>query len=59
MDFKEILVGAMQGNKNCLEMIIDLYKPLIDRLSIVDGVYDEDLKQYLIEHLIKNIGKFY
>lgn len=57
-DFRKILSGAILGDKYCLEIIIDMYKPLIDRLSIVEGTYDEDLRRYLLEHLIRNIRKF-
>lgn len=57
-EFRKILSGAILGDKYCLEIIIDMYKPLIDRLSIVEGTYDEDLRQYLLEHLIRNIRKF-
>lgn len=56
--FENTLSGAVMGNNECLEIIIDIYKPLIDKLSIVDGIYDEDLRQYMLEHLIKNIRKF-
>lgn len=57
-EFRKILSGAILGDKDCLERIIDMYNPLIDRLSVVEGIYDEDLRQYMLEHLIRNISKF-
>jgi hypothetical protein len=37
---------------------LDLYAPLIDRNSIVDGQLDEDLRQYILIHIAQNISKF-
>ena len=57
-DFKRILTGAVAGREKDTEKILELYMPLIDKLSYVEGRLDEDLKQCLMLHIIMNIGKF-
>ena len=48
----------MAGSHEDLERILDLYMPLIDKNSYVNGRLDEDLKQYLMIHIALQIGKF-
>ena len=57
-EFEKILSSAIGGNKNDMEKILLLYRPLIDKMSYVEGVLDEDLRQYLMLHIISNIDKF-
>lgn len=57
-DFRSILTGAVSGNHEDLEKILELYMPLIDKNSYVNGRLDEDLKQYLMIHIALQIGKF-
>ena len=47
MNFKEILLKAKSGNKDAVEMLLEMYKPLLFKEAIVDGVFDEDLYQEL------------
>lgn len=39
-------------------LFIDLYMPLIDKSSIVDGQFDEDCKQYILLQVALQIMKF-
>ena len=57
-DFRKVLTAAIAGNHDALELILELYAPLIDRSSIVDGRLDEDLRQYILIHIAQNISKF-
>ena len=57
-EFRSILIGAVSGNHEDLEKILELYMPLIDKHSYVNGRVDEDLKQYLMIHIALQIGKF-
>ena len=41
-----------------LEVILELYAPLIEKYSYHQGKYDEDLHQYLLIHIALNISKF-
>ena len=57
-EFRSVLTGAMAGCHEDLEQILELYMPLIDKNSSVNGRLDEDLKQYLMIHIALQIGKF-
>ncbi len=56
--FHNVLTGAVAGCHEDLEQILELYMPLIDRHSYMNGRLDEDLKQYLMIHIALQIGKF-
>lgn len=57
-EFRSILTGAMAGCYEDLEKILELYMPLIEKNSYINGNLDEDLKQYLMIHIALQIGKF-
>ena len=57
-EFRSILIGAVSGNHEDLEKILELYMPLIEKNSYLNGNIDEDLKQYLMIHIVLQIGKF-
>lgn len=56
--FHNVLTGAVAGRHKDVEQILELYMPLIDKHSYVNGRLDEDLKQYLMIHIALQIGKF-
>lgn len=56
--FRKTLTKAIRGSNEALADIIEMYMPLINRYSYVDGELDEDLRQYILLHLFKNISKF-
>lgn len=56
--FHNVLTGAVAGSHKDVEQILELYMPLIDKHSYVNGRLDEDLKQYLMIHIALQIGKF-
>lgn len=45
MTFRDILLSAKEGNQAAVEKLLELYKPLLIRASIVRGIFDEDLYQ--------------
>lgn len=57
-DFSIILSLAISGNSEAIEKILELYAPLINSTAILHGKPDEDLRQYIILHIIKKIPKF-
>lgn len=57
-EFHNVLTGAVAGCHEDVEQILELYMPLIDRHSYMNGRLDEDLKQYLMIHIALQIGKF-
>lgn len=57
-EFAAILQGAIAGQHDDLERILELYSPLIEKHSYCQGAYNEDLHQYLLIHIALNISKF-
>lgn len=57
-EFRTTLLRATKGDNEALADIIEMYMPLINSHSYVDGKLDEDLRQYILLHLLKNISKF-
>lgn len=57
-NFIEILDGAISGKIEDIEKILIMYDPMITSASYLNGKLDEDLKQYLLMHIIRNISKF-
>lgn len=58
MDFVDILQKAIAGDENAILMILKIYEPLIKSNSKWRGKLDEDLEEYIIIQIIKNIHKF-
>lgn len=57
-DFSQILQGAVAGHHDDLEQILELYMPLINKYSYWNGKLDEDLRQYILIHIVLNISRF-
>lgn len=57
-DFYIMLTSAISGNSEAIEKILELYAPLINSTAILYGKPNEDLRQYIILHIIKKISKF-
>lgn len=45
MNFKELLLRAKEKDARAAEELAAMYKPLLVKEAIVDGVFDEDLYQ--------------
>lgn len=58
LEFRELLTRAVGGDQEALEEIFRLYKPVIDRYSMINGRLDEDCRQYIWIRIALNIGKF-
>lgn len=56
--FRTTLMAAVNGSNEALADIIELYMPLINSRSYIYGELDEDLRQYILLHIFKNISKF-
>ncbi len=56
--FSEVLRAAVAGNPHAVEAVLARYMPLINSRSRVDGVLDEDLRQYIMMRLIMVIPNF-
>ena len=58
MDFKELLKQAKIGNDPAIAEIMNMYRPLLIKNSIINGSYDEDVFQELSITLLKCIRQF-
>ena len=57
-EFRKVLTGAVQGNREDMGKIMEQYMPLIEKNSYVNGRLDEDLRQHLLLHIFLHIKKF-
>lgn len=58
MNFKELLLSAQSGSTSAQQAILDMYKPLLVKASVSDGIFDEDLYQELCLTTLYCIKKF-
>lgn len=56
--FRAVLEGAIAGNNDDFERIIEMYEPMLRRYSTWNGVLDEDLRQTILYRMAKKISKF-
>lgn len=47
MTFLHQLISAKQGDNYAVEFLLEMYRPLLVKEAIVDGIFDEDLYQEL------------
>ena len=58
MNFECLLLSAKAGNEDAVTAILQMYRPLLLKYAIIDGVLDEDLYQELSIILLKAISLF-
>lgn len=58
MSFKDILLRAKLGDETAKVMILEQYKPMLIKGSIINGQFDEDLYQEQCMVLMKCIELF-
>ena len=58
MEFRDILENAINGDENAIHKIIKIYEPMIKSNSKWRGIMDEDLEEYIVIRIVKNISKF-
>lgn len=58
MNFEITLMRAKEGNHAAILEILEMYKPLLIKNAIVEGIFDEDLYQELISTLLFCIKRF-
>ena len=47
MNIKDLLILVKLGDRSAMETLLETYRPLILKASIIDGEFDEDLFQEL------------
>lgn len=58
MNFEKLLISAKNNDESTIYQLIEMYKPLLLKESIINEVFDEDLYQVLWVTLINCIKKF-
>ena len=58
LDFERILLHAIAGDHAAIEEIMNLYMPLIEKYSMIDGALDEDCKQYIMIRIALQVSRF-
>lgn len=58
MRFKELLIAAKSGNQPAMEDLLLMYRPLLLKESIVNGIFDEDLYQELCIVFLRCVKQF-
>ena len=58
MNFECLLLSAKAGHEDAITAILQMYRPLLLKYAIIDGVLDEDLYQELSIILLKAISLF-
>ncbi len=58
MNFRDLILAAKEGDNIAFETILNMYKPLIMKESIINGFFDEDLYQEQSMVLSKCIERF-
>ncbi len=56
--FSELLERAKCGESYASELLVEAYMPLVTKHSYVDGVLDEDCRQFLLVRFLIAIKKF-
>lgn len=58
MEFEELLFRAKADDKQAVEQIVEMYRPLIVKNALINGIFDEDLYQELMVEVVKCIQYF-
>ena len=58
LNFKELIIRAKRGENSAIEELLEMYRPLLTKESIVEGVFDEDLYQEFCYRFVQCINKF-
>ena len=58
MRFKDLLLQAKTGDEKAVTEFLMMYRPLLLKESIVEGVFDEDLYQELCIVFLRCVRKF-
>lgn len=58
MSFCDLLLRAKSGEDEAIEELLNMYKPMLMKYAIINGVFDEDLYQELCIVILKCVRKY-
>ena len=53
MSFCDILISAKYGEEAAMKELLNMYKPMLMKYAIINGMFDEDLYQELCIVVVK------
>lgn len=59
MSFVELLKCSAEGDERSLKIMLEMYEPLVLKMSMINGVIDDDLQQEQIICFWKCVKTFY
>ena len=59
MNFEEVLVRAQMGDQEAIFQILEMFRPLLIKNSLINGRFDEDLYQELRIEVLKCIRTYH
>ena len=58
MDFRELLILAKANHPKAIESLLTMYRPLLMKEAVVNGIFDEDLYQELCIVFLRCVRNF-
>lgn len=58
MNFKELLYMAKANEEDAITRLMEMYRPLLVKGSVINGIFDEDLYQEQCITLLRCIKQF-
>lgn len=58
MNFEDILFKAKQRDMKAIEQLLEMFRPMLIRNSLVNGRFDEDMYQELVLETLRCIKSF-
>lgn len=58
MNFEEVLFRAQMGDQKAVLQILEMFRPLLIKNSLINGRFDEDLYQELSIEVLKCIRSY-
>lgn len=58
MDFRELLILAKANHPKAIESLLTMYRPLLMKEAVVNGIFDEDLFQELCIVFLRCVRNF-
>ena len=58
MNFRDVLAKAKANNEEAIAQLLEMYRPLLIKGSVINGIFDEDLYQEQCITLLRCIKQF-
>ena len=58
MNFRELLILSKANHPQAMETLLSMYRPLLMKEAVVNGIFDEDLYQELCIVFLRCVRNF-